>query len=350
MSRLRGLDISEAARSPIARLESGVGAVAGRMYVFGGHMGTDLSATSKMSIYDPGEDAWSSGADAPEEISHITAAVVDDRYIWTAGGFVGRHPGTAIRASYRYDTVDDCWEEGPPLPSPRASGGFATLQGRLHYFGGLGADRCTNHADHWTLEPDVATRWENASPVPFARTHAATAVHDDLIYAIGGHFGHDVPGHPGQIDSQPDLDLVHRYDPRTDSWHEVAPLPYRRSHCETGTFVQEGRIYCVGGRSASPLGTCLREDRPPAVRAYRTSRKTWRKLRPGFSSGGVGDLICFDPKADRWSVVGPVARELYAPAAVSIDNELIITNGGRQLWRDLSDQTMRITLVDRPVS
>jgi len=329
----------------MARFESGVAAVGGRMFVFGGHMEPDLVATRKMFAYDPKEDAWSPRADAPVELSHVSATVIDERYIWVAGGFVGQHPGAGIRASHRYDTVDDCWEEGPPLPEIRASGGFAGIQRRLHYFGGLGADRYTNFEDHWVLDLDTAATWERLSPVPFARTHAATAVHDDMIYAIGGHYGHNVPGRPGEIDRQPDLDYVHRYDPRADSWQEVAPLPYRRSHCEPGTFVHDGRIYCVGGRSASPLGTCLREDRPLTVRAYRTFRKAWRKFKPGLTSGGVEDVICYEPRTDHWSIVGTVGQELYAPAAVSIGAEMIITNGGQRVWRNPSDRTMRIDLT-----
>jgi len=345
MSASQSFEISQAARSPLARFESGVAAVAGQMYVFGGHMEPELVATGKMFAYDPHEDAWSAKADAPEALSHVSAAVVDDRYIWVAGGFVGQHPGVGIRASYRYDTVDDCWDDGPPLPDIRASGGFTAMQHRLHYFGGVGADRSTNHDDHWVLDLNTATGWERASPVPAARTHAATAVQGDMIYAIGGHYGHDVPGRPGEIDRQPDLDFVHRYEPESDSWHEVAPLPYRRSHCEPGTFVHDGRIYCVGGRSASPLGTCLREDRPVMVRAYRIFRKAWRKVKPGLASNGVEDVICYDPSIDRWSIAGTVGHELYAPAAVSIGTEMIITNGGLRFWQDPSDQTMRIDLT-----
>jgi len=338
------LDTSPAAAAPLARFESGVAVVAGRMYILGGHTEPDLVATEKVYRYDVAADRWDRRADVPVAISHVTAAVVENRYIWLVGGFVGQHPGEGIRESHRYDTVDDRWEQGPPLPEARASGGLVTHDGRLHYFGGLDADRHTNHADHWILDSAVATGWERVAPVPVGRTHAAATVSAGQIYAIGGHFGHDVPGQPGRIAAEPDLDVVHRYDPAADAWEEVAPLPYRRSHCEPSTVVHEGRIYCVGGRSNSPLGVCLREDRPLAVRLARIVRKVARRASRRKTSGGVEDIICYDPGEDRWSVVGSVGQELYAPAASVVDGELIVTNGGRQLWRDPSDVTMRIDL------
>ena len=336
--------IREATPAPIARFESGVGVIGGCMYVVGGHLEPELSATAAMYRYDPSDDSWTRLADAPQEISHVTATVVGDRHLWLAGGYVGQHPGTGIAESYRYDVSRDVWEEGPPLPAIRASGGLACIDGRLHYFGGLDADRSTNRDDHWILDPAAGEGWETARPMPMARTHAATAIHGGGIYAIGGHYGHDVPGRPGVIDPQADLDAVHRYDPISDSWEERRPLPHRRSHCEPGTFVHEGRIYCAGGRSIGSFGELLREDRPLSTRVRRIVLKAARKLKRGASGAGVDDLLCYDPSSDRWASVMNLGRGLYAPAAVCIEGEMILTNGGGRGWQDPSDRTIRIHL------
>ena len=333
----------QAAPSPLARFESGVGVIDGKMYVVGGHLEPELSATHEMHRYDPTDDSWERMADAPAAISHVTAAVVDDRYIWLAGGYVGQHPGTGIAETYRYDSSLDRWESGPVLPEIRASGGLASLDGRLHYFGGLDADRHTNHPDHWVLDPTTSI-WETASPMPMARTHAATAVHDGVIFAIGGHYGHDVPGRPGIIDPQADLDVVHRYDPISDSWEERRPLPQRRSHCEPGTFVHEGRIYCAGGRSIGSFKEIFSEDRPLSTRLHRIAVKALRRLRHGKGNAGVDDLLRYDPATDRWSTVMNLGRGLYAPAAVCIEGEMILTNGGGRGWQDPYDTTVRVRL------
>ena len=341
-SALKGR-LREAAASPIARFESGVAVIKGKMYVVGGHLEPELSATKLMYRYDPTADSWEQLADAPEEISHITAAVVDDRYLWIAGGYVGQHPGRGIAETYRYDSTTDQWESGPSLPEARASGGLACIDGRLHYFGGLDVDRHTNHPDHWVLDP-TNPEWETASPMPMARTHAATAVHDNSIFAIGGHYGHDVPGQPGIIDPQADLDVVHRYDPVTDSWEERRRLPHRRSHCEPGTFVHQGRIYCAGGRSIGSFKEILTEDSSLAMRINRIATKALRRIRNGRGNAGTDDLLCYDPASDRWSVVMNLGRGLYAPAAVCIDGEMILTNGGGRGWQEPYDTTVKLRL------
>ncbi len=335
--------VRQAAASPLARFESGVGVIGGRMYVVGGHLEPELSATTEMHRYDPATDEWERLADAPEPISHVTAATVDDRYLWLAGGYTGQHPGRGIAETYRYDSHTDRWESGPALPAIRASGGLACFDGRLHYFGGLDADRCTNHPDHWVLDPTQGS-WISASPMPMARTHAATAVYGGGIFAIGGHYGHDVPGRPGVIERQADLDVVHRYDPISDSWVERRPLPERRSHCEPGTFVHEGRIYCAGGRSVGSFRELLTEDRPLTTRLRRIAIKALRRLRRGPGHGGVDNLLCYDPETDHWSIVMNLGRALYAPAAVCIDGEMILTNGGGRGWQDPSDRTVRVQL------
>ena len=336
--------LNEAARAPIARFESGVGVIGGKMYVVGGHLEPDLAATAAMYCFDVGTNSWNQLADAPCKISHVTATVVDDRYLWLAGGFVGQHPGTGIAESYRYDSVHDCWEEGPPLPVVRASGGLACINGRLHYFGGLDADRSTNHPDHWILDLAAGDGWDTGRPMPKARTHAATAVHDGGIYAIGGHYGHDIPGKFGVIDPQADLDFVHRYDPLEDSWEECRPLPHRRSHCEPGTFIFEGKIYCAGGRSNGKLSELIREERPLLTRLRRIGAKAVRKFLHRDFGGGLDNLLCYDPIRDRWSSVMKFGQALYAPAAVCIDGEMILTNGGRRGWQNPTDRTYRFRL------
>ena len=339
---MKQLKINSGADAPLARFESGVAVSRGLMYVFGGHLEPELSATVAMYVYDPVADLWSRCADAPHAISHVTAAVVDDRYIWFAGGFVGQHPGKGTRMSYRYDTVRDTWEDGAPLPKVRASGGFVYRDRLLHYFGGLGGDRRTNFDDHWILDPNRPEKWERLAPIPKARTHAGATVLNGGIYAIGGHYGHDLP--PNQVKERhlPDLDFVHRYDFDADKWVDVAPLPMRRSHCEPGTFVHEGRIYCVGGRNNSPGALPSHQRFSPTAQC----RRVWHKLRRKFfatSPGhGLSDIICFDPTKDRWTTVGSLPMDLYAPAAAMINGEIIVTNGGRAGWADPSDRTMRL--------
>lgn len=343
------LHCRQAAQAPLARFESAVAVVRGQMFVIGGHYHEDLWATDANYCYDPVSDCWSERSAAPVPISHINAQVVDDRYIWLVGGFVGNHPGRGVAESYRYDVVEDCWESGPPLPKPRASGGLSLIGRALHYFGGLGTDRATNYDDHWMLDVDDPVGWVELTPAPEPRTHAAVATIGHHSYMLGGHFGHDLPETGGIHSNLPDLDLVHRYDSVADRWTELAPLPSRRSHFEPGTFVHEGKIVCVGGRNNSPLARS-RYSQSRVAHYLRSalghSMNFAKRLFTGNepAPGGLDDIVVYDPARDRWATLGKLPGELYAPAATVIDGEAVITNGGKFGWQNASDTTLRIPM------
>lgn len=323
----------------MARHESGVAVVQDRLYVIGGFVEPDLDSTNAVYAYDRKTDRWTPCADAPLGLTHVTAAVVENRYIWLAGGYVGKHPGKGVSDSFRYDTVDDQWEAGPPLPELRASGGLAVHGRSLHFFGGLGADRISNFGDHWALDVDNPTQWETRAPAPLPRSHAASAAVDSGIYMIGGHFGHDDPAQNNTPEFGADLDYVHRYDVQADQWEEVAPLHRRRSHCETSTFVHQGKIVCVGGRNTSPDAVSRYQKITPALQLRRAIRKIKRTLKPP-KLGGLDDVIGYDPAHDRWLDIGRLPHDRYAPAAGVIGDEVVVTNGGLDAWRNPTDETL----------
>lgn len=322
------LQFEERAPQPIARFESGAAVVGGRLYVMGGHAGTDLHATREVFSYHLASDSWQRHADMPSPVTHWNAAVQEERWIWVVGGYEGDHPGHAVRASWRYDTLRDAWQEGPPLPELRASGGLAQLGGRLHYFGGLGADRSTNHADHWVHELRPGEQdpafggWEPLAPLPVPRAHFAVAVLDGFVYAIGGQLHHDVPEVGGEDMDFSDQRVVHRYDPTADAWEEVAPLPARRSHTESAAAVHDGTILLAGGRNNAP---------------------SWpERIARGFSTRIRGErwVTRYDPARDAWTRVGRLPVELYTPAGGVVDGTYVVTGGGVDGWRQPTDLTL----------
>ncbi|MEP4196911.1 MAG: hypothetical protein ABJL99_14885 [Aliishimia sp.] len=340
MSFYTKLKYRDMAHSPIARFESAVAVVADKMYVIGGHMEPDLVATDAVFAFCPMDNEWTQKRNAPKAVSHLTAAVLDDRYIWLAGGYEGQHPGTGIQCTMCYDAIEDRWEDGPPLPSIRASGGLALIGRHLHYFDGLDADRTTNRDDHWVLDVDKPDQWRAQAPMPLARSHAATCVVDGKIYAIGGHFGHDIPGQPGKIAPEADSDYVHMFDPADDCWHEVAPLTRRRSHCEPGSFARDGKIICIGGRNNAATARCRCEQNLMVHLLRRLRRKLDVKmgLRPKIAA--LDDVISYDPVRDKWSDIGRLPMTLYAPAAAIIKDQVIVTNSGQKGWQHPSHRTL----------
>ncbi|MFN2316276.1 MAG: Kelch repeat-containing protein [Gemmatimonadales bacterium] len=277
------------ARAEQTRYESLTVVVEGRLLVFGGFDTPELTVTARVDEYDPATDRWRRLGDMPVAVTHANA-VLRDGEVWIVGGFVGAHPGPATDQVWRYDPAADSWRAGPSLPAPRGSGGLGlAADGSLHFFGGWLPDRYTDSPDHWRLAPGDSA-WVAAAPFPSPRGHFGTASHDGFIYAIGGCHTHD----PYPVD----VALVHRYDPATDQWTQLASLPMPLSHIEPSTFVHEGRIHVAGGRS-QPTG------------------------RPS-----VEEVMAYDIATDTWNFVATMPRGLLAPVAMPLGDELFLTAGG----------------------
>jgi len=284
------LEWKQATPSQLARVESPAAVVKKYFYLFGGFT-DDLNASTRVDVYDPATDTWNRKKDMPVGLTHLNA-VVDGNHIWFAGGFRGKHPGPVSAEVWKYDIASDRWAPGPPLPEPRAGGGLAVVEHRLHYFGGYLADRDTNTGDHWSHAIEGGKDWQREPDLPDPRGHLGAAVLEGKIYALGGDHGHDV--------KQIDVSSCHRFDPATRKWSAIASLPDGRSHFESSTIIHEGRILIVGGRCNS--------SQPP------------RNV--------VGDILQYDPRTDHWLVVGEMPEKLLAPAAAMISGRLVVSGGG----------------------
>lgn len=255
------------APSPIPRFEAQSAVVNDQLYVLGGFYNSAIQATPQIDVYDPGKDTWTRLSDMPLAVTHAGVAV-DGQTIYLAGGFVDDPAGGYVTDRVlRYDVASDAWSDAPPLPEARGAGGLVRLDRELHFFSGLNADG-EDRADHWILDLDGGTGWRDAAPMPNPRNHFGYTELDGKIYAIGGQHHHDE-----QSGNQAD---VHAYDPSTDSWTAVASLPFPRGHTHTGTFVSDGRIVIVGGQGNG-------DDRPRTladVTEYDPVTDTWVELLP----------------------------------------------------------------------
>jgi N-acetylneuraminic acid mutarotase len=279
------------APAPFQVFEAATTSMNGLVYVFGGFKDVQVHASAAVWVFDPATGAWQRKGDMPHAWTHANPAPLDGA-IWFAGGFVGDSPGPATADVWRYDPGADRWTPGPPLPGKRGGGALAAVNGALHYFGGYMEDRETTSGDHWVLVPGGpdSLRWKPAAPLPMPRGHLAGIALGGMIYALGGCIGHDP--YPR------DVAFVHRYDPAQDRWVARAPMPLPRSHFEPGTFVRNGRIVIVGGRS-----------RPRGEEA-------------------VNLVSEYDPAADRWTALPPLPETRHSPVAAAVPGGMIAGVGG----------------------
>jgi hypothetical protein len=129
------------------------------------------------------------------------------------------------------------WQTCVPMPTPGYAFGCAAVGSRVYAIGGL-ISEAESIVPRMVVEAyDVtADSWIlDFAPPPGPRWFAGCAALDGKIYVIAG------------TDGNADLRRVDRFDPSTNTWDTVAPLPWPRSSlagCEYG-----GRIYAIGGYS-----------------------------------------------------------------------------------------------------
>ncbi|MEK6482170.1 kelch repeat-containing protein [Catalinimonas sp. 4WD22] len=276
--------------------------VNGKLYVFSG-FGFEIKILSTTTMYDPATDSWTEKAPIPIPVTH-TGAIVSGNEIWLAGGFEGDNPGVAINSVQVYNIVTDEWRFGPSLPEKRASAAMALVGRKLHFFGGLKEDRQTDVSEHYVLDLDNESKgWTKAAPLPEARNHLSAVAVGGLIYAIGGQKGHDK--------SIENTAFLHAYDPVTDKWERKADLTFARSHFEPATFVLDGEIYIVGGRTEFQF---------------------------------FKEITKYSPETNTWTEVCGLPLKLLAPAARVINNHLYVTHGGASNVRNPLN-----TVYKRPV-
>ncbi|GJP48286.1 hypothetical protein CLOM_g7600 [Closterium sp. NIES-68] len=113
------------------------------------------------------------------------------------------------------------------------------------------------------------------------------------------------------LPEDPDQGAFRAFDPNSNSWHAVPPVPGRSKTeglSEFATVAAGGKMYVIGGRervtSASPSGMSGVETATACVRV-------------------------FDPIAWRWEFCAPMGEARISPAAEVLDGRYIVVTGGQ---------------------
>ncbi len=115
--------------------------------------------------------------------------------------------------------------------------------------------------------PGGELAFRRLSDMSVARAQAAVAVAQDKIYLIGGSTGQTTGA-------------VEAYDPETDTWTLLSPMPTARQGATALT--RDARIHVLGGQSRVPRGTSSLGDFEPqnVHEVYDIASDTWSALTP----------------------------------------------------------------------
>jgi len=172
-----------------------------------------------------------------------------------------------------YDFATDRWALGPALPQPVNHHMAAAANGKIYVFGGQSDSPTASPFVDTTFEFDPATqKWRTLWPMPTARSAGSTAVINGKVYVAGGR---PPRGHDFAV-----------YDPFNDKWTTLPDLPTARNHLVVTAI--DAKVFVVGGRfeagAASPM-TDVVEVFDPATQKWSTAASM-----PG-KRGGINGIL-----------------------------------------------------------
>ena len=252
--------------------------------------------------YDPAANEWSKLPSLPEGIHHPGFAAVGNK-VYAIGGFtISRPAGGGLPAwvpansVWIYDIPGKTWSKGAPLPTPRGALTATAVGTKIYAIGGAkNPVYSTNELRPSVPVENMATNevydttantWSSARPMLTARNHHGAALIDGKIYVVGGRIGSTFI-----IGLSTNVNTNEAYDMKTDTWSSVFGMTTARSG--VGTAVLNGRMHVLGGEAYlnDLVGTYRTHE------AYDPKTNSWERLPPmptprhGLAAGEIGGKI-----------------------------------------------------------
>ena len=275
--------------APVARQFTGSAVVDGRLWVVGGL--TTNVATADVYAYDAAIDTWTKAPDLPMPLHHVTAVNYKGE-LWVLGGWT---PADGNQSGRNSDQVfalrDGKWAEMPKLLRPRVAAAAAVVADKIVLFGGQTNGQLTPQTEVFD-----GTAWTDAAPIPTPREHVAGSAGGGFVYAIGGR----------QLSSSKNLATFERFDPATNTWTSLPPMPTARGGLGAACF--DGRLVVAGGE--------LPRDVLGTVEAYDVDTGMWTTLTP-LTTPRHG--MAFDVIGNSIVAVGGAQKPTHAESTAKVE-------------------------------
>lgn len=263
---------------------------AGKLHVIGGYAQGQVDKPYH-HVYDPASDRWQEAAPLPRGANHV-GVVADAGRIYALGGFTEQNRASDTKA-FVYDVAADRWSAIAPMPRPRGAGAVAAVGGKIYHIGGATDPAPERASISWNEVYDPQTdKWTLLRPLPAGRDHAGVVVWEGRIHVAGGRFN----------TFENNTGLHHVYDPASDTWRLRAPLPTPRSG--HGMVVYRGRFWCMGGEE----------------RLYDAQNRPIDRV--------IGTVESYDPATDTWQHHAPMPTPRHGLGAALIGDTIYVAGGG----------------------
>jgi hypothetical protein len=243
--------------------------------------------------------------------------------VFAVGGF--GNPTVKLASMERYNTVSNAWHALAPMATARHSFGLSSCAGDLYVTGGndggllASVERYSPNLDTWSTAPAMLRP---------RQMHCACSV-GEIIYVIGGteDLAEDTLATRSML----------KFDHRTQSWNEAAPMPAGRQ--EAAACVLGSDIYVFGGQEEEE------GEEISSTFRFNTETNEWTTLAPmpeakhGHGVCTVDGLIyvvggrfsssvfCFDPAAASWRSLAPILAIRHGASVFALGGIIYVAGG-----------------------
>uniref|UniRef100_UPI0037E9952B kelch-like protein 10 n=1 Tax=Semicossyphus pulcher TaxID=241346 RepID=UPI0037E9952B len=262
------------------------------------------------------------GPSMPGLLSALVRPRLPNAVLLAIGGWSGGDPTNGIEA---YDVRANQWIDVTNyLQRPRAYHGTAFVNGYVYCVGGF------NGVEHFNsvCRLDISTRtWHEAAPMHYRRCYVSVTVLNGYIYALGGYDGH------GR------LNTAEHYRPETNQWSLIASMHEQRSDSSCTTL--HNKVYICGGFNGNEcLQTC---------EYYSPETNQWTEMTPMISCrSGIGVIAysgyvyavggfdgnsrlrtaeAYNPYTNTWHAVSSMVNPRSNFGIEVIDDRLFVVGG-----------------------
>ena len=217
---------------------NGAGVINGKIYVSGG-ITRDKFFRNELQVYDPATDTWTLKALMPDDDTWggVTGVFGGKLYVLTSINQEDSYIDFEPLLLYRYDPATDQWTRlaSSPPQVRRPMGGF--VGGKFYVTGATPGGEALFHA----YDP-ATNQWTSKRPLAAPRFGGVGVSLGGKLYVIGG-----VREDPNDVFTSTRATGV--YDPATDRWTFLSPIPEDRPAASGSRIVRGGvaRIAVVGG-------------------------------------------------------------------------------------------------------
>lgn len=258
------------------------------------------------------------------------------KYIYVLGGANDVAPPSGLNE--RYDTETNTWTQRRSMPTSRRNLAAVAYDGKCYAIGGENEQVGLQVVEIY----DPATNeWTTGSSMPTGRLALTAAVIEDKIYTLGGV--------EEETFTAEFLKTLEAYDPATDSWESLSPMPTGRGYMASN--VLGGKLYAMAGAVAprtpsdvvevyDPTSNSWAQAEPMPSALYYPASAAWANKI--YVTGGVGfteqlgletksDTLVYDPMLDSWTIGEPLQAARNRHISQASDSKIFVITGARNV-------------------